>query len=86
MEDLDTYKNEDSAPVNKRINDKPAIVRNQPKPAAPQISKQEKMKLIREHTQSKFEQMRLKARNAVKGGNVGQQMQRMGPIKGFSEL
>jgi hypothetical protein len=30
--------------------------------------------------------MRLKARNAVKGGNVGQQMQRMGPIKGFSEL
>ena len=69
MEDLDTYKNEDSAPVNKRINDKPGTVKNAPQ--QPQISKQEKMKLIREHTQSKFEQMRLKARNAVKGGNVG---------------
>jgi hypothetical protein len=30
--------------------------------------------------------MRLKARNTVKGGNGGQQLQRMGPIKGFSEL
>jgi len=69
VEDLDTYKNEDSAQVNKRINDKPTTVKNAPQP--PQISKQEKMKLIREHTQSKFEQMRLKARNAVKGGNVG---------------
>ena len=87
MEDLDTFKNEDTAPVvNKGINDKPAIVKKAPNNAPPQISKQEKMKLIREHTQIKFEQMRLKARNTVKGGNGGQQLQRMGPIKGFSEL
>jgi hypothetical protein len=70
VEDLDTFKNDESAPTSKRINEKPAvIVKNPPHTATPQISKQEKMKLIREHTQNKFEQMRLKARNAVKGGN-----------------
>ena len=43
MEDLDTFKNEESAPASKRINEKPAIiVKNPPHPATPQISKQEK--------------------------------------------
>jgi hypothetical protein len=36
VEDLDTFKNEDTAPaVNKGINDKPAIVKKAPKNAPP---------------------------------------------------
>jgi len=53
-----------------------------------QKSKQERMKEVRESTQSKFEEMRLKARNTVKSISTSSvsSVGTMGPIKSFGEL
>lgn len=51
---MEIYKLEDKMEPARKL-EKPAVVTKLPPPAVPSISKQERMKLIREHTQSKFE-------------------------------
>jgi hypothetical protein len=51
-------------------------------PKVPQISKQEKMKTVRENTGDKFKEMRERARNVVVGGSCAH----IGMLKSFGEL
>ena len=53
-----------------------------------QPSKQERMKILREQKKTKFEEMRLKARNAVKNIGISSHsgVGPMGPIKSFGQL
>jgi hypothetical protein len=61
-------------------------ISNLAEPPAKQPTKQERMKLVREANQTKFEEMRLKARNVVKSKGTASSVVPMGPIKSFGEL
>ena len=64
------------------------VNRSKPKESNPKQEKEERMRVRRENMFGKFEGMRQRAKDAVRGEGIGSSgiMSRMGPLKSFGDL